>query len=58
MFDLQVLAIKRAFDKNLKELYLCYLKSPKHGEFGLSRFWGYLNYNEYYSDANEIGKWW
>lgn len=54
----QVLAIKRAFDKNLKELYLCYLKSPKHGEFGLSRFWGYLNYNEYYSDANEIGKWW
>ena len=58
MFALQVLAIKRAFDKNLKELYLCYLKSPKHGEFGLSRFWGYLNYNEYYSDANEIGKWW
>uniref|UniRef100_A0A5B7BZ58 Gamma-tubulin complex component 6 n=1 Tax=Davidia involucrata TaxID=16924 RepID=A0A5B7BZ58_DAVIN len=51
----QVLAIKGTFDKNLKELHLCYLKSPKHGEFGLSHFWGYLNYNEYYSDVtNEI----
>ncbi|GLT60971.1 hypothetical protein SLA2020_337090 [Shorea laevis] len=50
----QVLAIKQKFDKNLKELHLCYLKSPKHGEFGLSRFWGYLNYNDYYSDENEI----
>ncbi|KAF9613262.1 hypothetical protein IFM89_006761 [Coptis chinensis] len=45
----QVLAIKAVFVKNLKELYLCYLKSPKHGEFSLSRFWGYLNYNDYYS---------
>lgn len=47
----QVLAIKRTFDKNLKELHLCYLKSPKHGEYGLSRFWASLNYNEYYSDV-------
>ncbi|KAJ4833861.1 hypothetical protein Tsubulata_035727 [Turnera subulata] len=46
----QVLSIKKKFDKSLKELHLCYLKSPKHGGFGLSRFWGYLNYNEYYSD--------
>ncbi|KAF5187359.1 Gamma-tubulin complex component [Thalictrum thalictroides] len=45
----QVLTIKATFEKNLKELYLCYLKSPKHGEFSLCRFWGYLNYNEYYS---------
>ncbi|XP_037491523.1 uncharacterized protein LOC105629342 isoform X2 [Jatropha curcas] len=45
----QVLAIKQKFDKNLKELHLCYLKSPRHGKFGLSCFWGYLNYNEYYS---------
>lgn len=51
----QVLAIKQKFDKNLKQLHLCYLKSPKHGEFGLSRFWGYLNYNKYYSDVgNEM----
>ncbi|KAH9699203.1 Spc97 / Spc98 family of spindle pole body (SBP) component [Citrus sinensis] len=48
----QVLAIKQKFDKNLKELHLCYLKSPKHGEFGLSRFWRYLNYNEFFSDIN------
>ncbi|XP_040992512.1 uncharacterized protein LOC121239342 isoform X1 [Juglans microcarpa x Juglans regia] len=46
----QVLAIKQTFNKNLNELHLCYLKSPKHGEFGLSCFWAYLNYNEYYSD--------
>ncbi|XAR59611.1 hypothetical protein NMG60_11015508 [Bertholletia excelsa] len=49
----QVLAIKRSFDKNLKELHLCYLKTPKHKEFGLPRFWACLNYNEYYSDRNE-----
>ncbi|KAK8641305.1 hypothetical protein V6N13_010718 [Hibiscus sabdariffa] len=41
----QVLAIKEKFDKNLKELHLLYLKTPKHGESGLSCFWGYLNYN-------------
>ncbi|KAE8037663.1 hypothetical protein FH972_010235 [Carpinus fangiana] len=52
----QVLNIKRTFDKNLTELRLCYLKSPKHGEFGLSRFWANLNYNEYYSHVgNEMG---
>ncbi|XP_022731919.1 uncharacterized protein LOC111286290 isoform X3 [Durio zibethinus] len=51
----QVLAIKQSFNKNLKELHLLYLKSPKHGEFGLSCFWGYLNYNNYYSNENEMG---
>ncbi|PQQ03695.1 hypothetical protein Pyn_17340 [Prunus yedoensis var. nudiflora] len=35
----------------MKELHLCYLKSPKHGKFGLSHFWEYLNYNKYYSDV-------
>lgn len=44
----QVHIIRRAFIKNLEELYLIYLKTPKHGEFGLSQFWDYLNYNEYY----------
>lgn len=47
----QVIAIKQTFHKNLKELHVCYLNTPTHTEFGLSRFWGYLNYNEYYSDA-------
>ncbi|KAG8655629.1 hypothetical protein MANES_04G054800v8 [Manihot esculenta] len=46
----QVLDVKQKFDKNLKELHLCYLKSPRHGKFGLSCFWGYLNYNEYYTE--------
>lgn len=46
----QVFAIKRMFDKNMKELYQCYCKSPRHVEFGLSGFWDYLNYNGYYSD--------
>ncbi|KAJ7964835.1 Gamma-tubulin complex component [Quillaja saponaria] len=51
----QVNSIKQKFDKNLKELHLCYLKTPKHKKFGLSCFWGYLNYNEYYSDVgNEM----
>ncbi|KAL5765353.1 hypothetical protein ACOSP7_015970 [Xanthoceras sorbifolium] len=53
----QVHAIKQKFNKSLKDLHLCYLKSPEHREFGLSRFWGYLNYNEYYSDVgNEVGR--
>ncbi|KAK6235334.1 Gamma tubulin complex component [Theobroma cacao] len=52
----QVLTIKQKFDKNLKELHLLYIKSPKHGEFGLSCFWGYLNYNEFYSNGNEMGR--
>ncbi|PIA54117.1 hypothetical protein AQUCO_00900589v1 [Aquilegia coerulea] len=51
----QVLTIKATFEKNLKELYLCYLKSPKHGEFSLCRFWGYLNYNDYYSSIFGTG---
>ncbi|KHG23846.1 Gamma-tubulin complex component 6 [Gossypium arboreum] len=50
----QVLGIKETFDKNLKELHLLYLKSPKHGESGLSCFWGYLNYNDYYVNENEM----
>ncbi|XP_039065159.1 gamma-tubulin complex component 6-like [Hibiscus syriacus] len=49
----QVLSIKEKFEKNLKELHLLYLKSPKHGESGLSCFWGYLNYNDY-SNENEM----
>ncbi|XP_072951889.1 uncharacterized protein [Typha angustifolia] len=47
----QVFAINTVFEKNLKDLYLLYLKSPKHGEFSLSRFWGYLNYNDHYSST-------
>lgn len=50
----QVLHMRKSFSKNIKELYLCYLKSPKHGEFGLSSFWEHLNYNDHYSDV--IGK--
>ncbi|KAJ8766798.1 hypothetical protein K2173_008352 [Erythroxylum novogranatense] len=46
----QVQTIKQKFDRNLKELYVYYLKSPKHGELGLSRLWGLLNYNDYYRD--------
>ncbi|KAG8388874.1 hypothetical protein BUALT_Bualt02G0170400 [Buddleja alternifolia] len=45
----QVHSIRKAFSKNLEELYLIYLQSPKHGEFSVSRFWDYLNYNEYYA---------
>ncbi|KAJ6796586.1 Uncharacterized protein M6B38_219255 [Iris pallida] len=45
----QVFAIKSTFEKSLKELYILYLRSPKHGEFSLCRFWGHLNYNDYYA---------
>ncbi|GFP91158.1 gamma-tubulin complex component 6 [Phtheirospermum japonicum] len=45
----QVHTIRSAFIKNLEDLYLIYLQSPKHGEFGVCRFWDYLNYNEYYA---------
>ncbi|RDX93277.1 Gamma-tubulin complex component 6, partial [Mucuna pruriens] len=52
----QVLSIKQKFDRSLKELHICYIKGPKHGNFGLSRFWDYLNYNEYYLNVkNEMG---
>ncbi|KAL9238678.1 hypothetical protein vseg_013068 [Gypsophila vaccaria] len=47
----QVFLIKEKFDKNIKELYLSYLKSPKHGEFGLGPFWSRLNYNNFYSNV-------
>ncbi|XP_071912520.1 uncharacterized protein [Coffea arabica] len=47
----QVLNIKKTFAKNINDLFLCYRKSPKHGEFGLSRFWDYLNYNDYYTEG-------
>jgi len=51
-----VLSIKQKFDRSLKELHIRYVKGPKHGKFGLSRFWDYLNYNEYYSNvSNEMG---
>ncbi|ESQ37583.1 hypothetical protein EUTSA_v10002374mg [Eutrema salsugineum] len=46
----QVMIVKQKFDKELKDLHLCHLKSPKHGRFGLSRFWDCLNFNLYYSD--------
>ncbi|GMH11154.1 hypothetical protein Nepgr_012995 [Nepenthes gracilis] len=49
----QVLSIKERFNSNMKELHSCYLKSPKHAEFGLFHFWSCLNYNEYYSDATD-----
>lgn len=48
---LQVLTIKTTFEKNLRDLYLLYFKSPKYGEFNFCRFWGYLNYNDYYSNT-------
>nr|XP_029116589.1 uncharacterized protein LOC105061295 isoform X2 [Elaeis guineensis] len=47
----QVFAIKTTFEKNIRDLYLLYLKSPKYGEFNFCRFWGYLNYNDYYSNT-------
>ncbi|CAN8268346.1 unnamed protein product [Cochlearia groenlandica] len=46
----QVMMVKQNFDKELKEMHLCHLKSTKHGRFGLSRFWDCLNFNLYYSD--------
>ncbi|XP_021720613.1 uncharacterized protein LOC110688206 isoform X1 [Chenopodium quinoa] len=47
----QVILIKKNFDENLNELHSSYLKSPKHGDFGLARFWTCLNYNGYYTHA-------
>ncbi|GAB2234921.1 hypothetical protein Droror1_Dr00004192 [Drosera rotundifolia] len=49
----QVVSIKEKFYKSMSELHLHHLKSPKHQELGLSRFWSYLNYNEYYSDLSD-----
>jgi gamma-tubulin complex component 6 len=48
----QVISIKQKFDRSLKELHFCCVKEPKHANFGLSRFWEYLNYNGYYSHVN------
>ncbi|GAB2274497.1 hypothetical protein Dimus_009265 [Dionaea muscipula] len=49
----KVVSIKEKFYKSMRELHKSHLKSPERGEFGLSRFWSYLNYNEYYSDVTE-----
>ncbi|XP_065028495.1 uncharacterized protein LOC135651869 isoform X1 [Musa acuminata AAA Group] len=46
----KVSTIQTIFERNLKDLYLLYLKSPKHVDFSLCRFWDHLNYNEYYSN--------
>ncbi|PWA48898.1 hypothetical protein CTI12_AA486760 [Artemisia annua] len=53
----QVQTIKEAFDQNIRQLYACYLNSPKNVEFSLPRFWEYLNYNDHYSDVinKELG---
>ncbi|XP_076944984.1 uncharacterized protein LOC143615862 [Bidens hawaiensis] len=53
----QVLTIKQTFNQNMKQLYACYLNSPKNVEFSLPRFWEYLDYNHYYSDVinEELG---
>ncbi|XP_077245230.1 spc97 / Spc98 family of spindle pole body (SBP) component [Tasmannia lanceolata] len=51
----RVLSTKATFEGNLKELYLCYLNSPKHNEFGLWHFWEHLNYNDYFSNIISRG---
>ncbi|KAM0951933.1 putative gamma-tubulin complex component protein [Dioscorea sansibarensis] len=51
----QVLAVKAAFEKNIKDLYLLYLKLPKHGECSICRFWDLLNYNNFYSTTFNQG---
>ncbi|KAK3143961.1 hypothetical protein QOZ80_4AG0307140 [Eleusine coracana subsp. coracana] len=45
----QVDAIGTKFEANIKEIYILHSKSSKYVDLGLSRFWGYLNYNEYHS---------
>ncbi|KAL6652212.1 hypothetical protein ACP70R_011137 [Stipagrostis hirtigluma subsp. patula] len=45
----QVDAIRTKFEGNIKDLYTLHSKSSKFGDLGFSRFWGYLNYNEYHS---------
>ncbi|KAG8083047.1 hypothetical protein GUJ93_ZPchr0014g46776 [Zizania palustris] len=45
----EVDAIRTKFEGNMKDLYILHTKSSKYGELGLSRFWGYLNYNEFHS---------
>ncbi|KAF8111207.1 hypothetical protein N665_0076s0195 [Sinapis alba] len=46
----QVMMVKQKFEKEMKDLYMCHRRSPKHGRFGLSRFWDCLNFNLYYSE--------
>ncbi|KAG2328048.1 hypothetical protein Bca52824_010776 [Brassica carinata] len=46
----QVMMVKQKFEKEMKDLYMCHRRSPKHGRFGLSRFWDCLNFNIYYSE--------
>ncbi|CAH8357559.1 unnamed protein product [Eruca vesicaria subsp. sativa] len=46
----QVIVVKQKFEKELKDLHLCHMKSPKHGRSRLSRFWDCLNFNLFYSD--------
>ncbi|KAK4762531.1 hypothetical protein SAY86_008299 [Trapa natans] len=48
----KVLILKKKFDGNMEELQRIYLKSPKHGKFGISHFWGFLNYNDYYTNRS------
>ncbi|CAM0903326.1 unnamed protein product [Alopecurus aequalis] len=45
------------FESNVKDLYILHSKSSKYEEIGLSRLWGYLNYNEYHSSKinKELG---
>ncbi|KAJ0241640.1 Spc97 / Spc98 family of spindle pole body [Hirschfeldia incana] len=45
----QVMMVKQKFEKEMNDLYMCHRRSPKHGRFGLSRFWDCLNFNLYYS---------
>ncbi|WZY98761.1 hypothetical protein YC2023_071090 [Brassica napus] len=46
----QVIVVKQKFEKELKNLHLCHLKSPEHERSGLSRFRDCLNFNLFYSD--------
>lgn len=47
----QVDAVGTKFEDNIKELYILHEKTSKYGDLGISRFWGYLNYNEYHSTS-------
>ncbi|URE48332.1 Spc97 / Spc98 family [Musa troglodytarum] len=42
--------IQTIFERNLKDLYLLYLKSPSMLTSVFVAFWDHLNYNEYYSN--------
>ncbi|KAJ3696133.1 hypothetical protein LUZ60_001510 [Juncus effusus] len=53
----EVSAVNMRFQAHLKELYVLYKNSPKHGELSLCRFWNYLDYNDYFSStiSRELG---